>query len=166
MTLPPDPTPTTLDDQASAFFARYANGAGGAPKNGWPDFHIAVTKFGPDHPNDTKHLDVVRDVLIRGIRLLQAANGWEKPVAGGQPNKSTPTDRARGEQWRLVMAFAGFEMVARAVLNCKKSQSGLDPADLEKVTAAALLPATCPPVQSPQASPSVANEWLSASGGR
>lgn len=38
-------------------------------------------------------------------------------MAGGKAGTPTEVDRDRGAQWRLVMAFAGFEMVARALLH-------------------------------------------------
>jgi hypothetical protein len=75
-----------------------------------------LRRLHPKHRAEVEPIDAVVYTLYRGVPLLMAALGWEEPRAGGSSAKPTPTDSVRGEQWRLVMAFGGFEAVVRAVL--------------------------------------------------
>lgn len=38
---------------------------------------------------------------------------WTDPFIGAPAPNTTETDRARGDQWKLVLAYAGWETVAR-----------------------------------------------------
>lgn len=69
------------------------------------------------HPDDPAHLISVAASLSQGKHLVEAAVRWEGPVAGHRPgSRGSPTDRARGEQFRLVMAHGGLETVVNALL--------------------------------------------------
>lgn len=64
--------------------------------------------------------------ITRGIYLVRAALEWETPSVG---NKG-PTSLIRGEQWRVAMAWAGFEVLAKATV-CGASERGLTADDLD-----------------------------------
>ena len=64
--------------------------------------------------------------LFRGRVLLSQANDWVSPVAGNKGELAG----TRGRQWRLVMAYAGFEMILKAILQNDKS---LGPDDFKKL---------------------------------
>jgi hypothetical protein len=49
----------------------------------------------------------------RGFTLLRNARRWSHPLAGAGSRKAM---EARGRQWRLVMAYGGFEILAKAHL--------------------------------------------------
>jgi hypothetical protein len=69
------------------------------------------------HPDDRDHLQTVLGCLSKGKHLVEAAVRWENPVAGPRPDTDgTATDRARGEQFRLVMAHGGLETFLGALL--------------------------------------------------
>jgi hypothetical protein len=79
--------------------------------------HGRLLRFCDRHPDDPAHLVSVVASLSQGKHLVEAAVRWGKPIAGhreGSPG--TPTDRARGEQFRLVMAHGGLETVLNALL--------------------------------------------------
>lgn len=65
--------------------------------------------------------------LTRGNQLIQQALAWQKPVIG---SSSAPNDVqvniARGELWRYVMAYSGWEMAGRALLWQKGSRRGFN----------------------------------------
>ncbi len=48
----------------------------------------------------------------RGYQLVHNAQKWTRPEVGPGSEKSR---RARGQQWRLVMAYAGFEILAKSL---------------------------------------------------
>jgi hypothetical protein len=83
---------------------------------GLPLVCARLGRFSSAHRPTPEHVGAVTDALYRGVPLLTAALGWEEARVGGSAEHSTPTDAVRGEQWRLVMAYGGFETVARALL--------------------------------------------------
>lgn len=71
---------------------------------------------------DTRHFDAqkVFNGVGRGFTLLRNARKWSHPEVGaGAP----ATMAARGRQWRLVMAYGGFEILAKALM-CHFKESG------------------------------------------
>ncbi len=90
------------------------------------------------HRPESGPIDAVVYTLYRGVPLLLAALGWEEPRAGGTAGKPSPTDAVRGEQWRLVMGFGGFEAVVRAVL-AHADAGALTAQHFEALTAACAL---------------------------
>jgi hypothetical protein len=84
---------------------------------GQPDqrqaIHARLLRFCDRHPDDIQHIEAVLASLSQGKHLAEAAVRWSKPVAGA---RGTPTDRARGEQFRLVMAHGAWETVRNALL--------------------------------------------------
>jgi hypothetical protein len=78
--------------------------------------------------------------IFRGSASLHHAQKWTRPEVGPGSEKSR---RARGQQWRLVMAYAGFEIFAKALQGNFAAQGGSGVSDflkklgnfsLEKVT--------------------------------
>lgn len=56
-----------------------------------------------------------------GLRLIANAARWSHPQVGpGADN----TKRARGQQWRLVMAYSGLEVMAKALQGNFSNQGG------------------------------------------
>jgi hypothetical protein len=95
------------------------------------------------HRAEREPVDAVVYTLFRGVPLLLAALSWSSPRAGGSAAKPTPTDELRGEQWRLVMAFGGFEAVVRAVL-AHADATGLTPQHFDALTTTCGLPPYSP----------------------
>jgi hypothetical protein len=58
--------------------------------------------------------------VARGFTLLRNARRWSHPLAGAGSRKAM---EARGRQWRLVMAYGGFEIFAKAFM-CHFKESG------------------------------------------
>jgi hypothetical protein len=86
------------------------------PERG-PAIHTRLVRFCDRHPDDLAHIAAVVASLSQGKHLVEAAVRWHEPVAGHPPESGgTPTDRTRGEQFRLVMAYAGLETVLNALL--------------------------------------------------
>jgi hypothetical protein len=79
--------------------------------------HERLLRFSDKHPNEPKHVKAVLMTLAKGKHLVEAAIRWENPIVGPeQADKPTRTDQARGEQWQLVMAYAGWETVREALV--------------------------------------------------
>lgn len=53
--------------------------------------------------------------LFRGATLLKHALEWKHPMVGG----GGKSDRIRGMQWRLVMAYSGYEQIENAIFGEK-----------------------------------------------
>ena len=70
-----------------------------------------------------RQLDATKVIhgIGRGHRLLRNAEKWTRPVAGSGADE---TRAARGQQWRLVMAYAGFEIFAKTMLGNFAVQGG------------------------------------------
>jgi len=116
----------------------------------------------------------------RGYQLVHNAQKWTRPEVGPGSEKSR---RARGQQWRLVMAYAGFEIFAKALQGNFAAQGGSGVSDflkklgnfsLEKVTAPI---SGCPPrgktiadllefLQTPRRDQELLEAWLSSAGSR
>lgn len=80
------------------------------PKDGISFLALATSPFRGD-----RELDVTKVIhgIGRGHRLLRNAEKWTRPEAGAGADV---TRVARGQQWRLVMAYAGFEIFAKSML--------------------------------------------------
>ncbi len=97
------------------------------PDNSWKDdqskralIKQKLVYFSEKHSEDVEHIDKAIKALSRGVSLTQAAVDWQNPAAIGNDNSvSTPKqkDRLRGIQWRLVIAYAGFEITAKGLMN-------------------------------------------------
>jgi hypothetical protein len=70
-----------------------------------------------DESHQPEGVKAVIGQLAQGKYLVLAALRWLTPAVGPlPPAESGPADRARGEQWRLVMAFAGLERLLKTLL--------------------------------------------------
>jgi hypothetical protein len=93
----------------------------GKPRDASPagcrELHRRLRHFSDKHLDAPEHLQTVLIALSKGKHLVEAALAWEEPAAGANSTAaSNGTSRARGEQWRLVMAYGGFETVRDALL--------------------------------------------------
>lgn len=80
-----------------------------------------LSYFNLDHQDNPEHIDLVYKFLIRGVNLTQAAIDWENPAICG--SSRTDTGKLRGIQWRLVIAYSGFEITTKGLMNCMKNPS-------------------------------------------
>jgi len=86
--------------------------------------------FSDQHSTGREYLHTVLVALAKGTRLVKAALEWEEASAGSKATRSRIlTSRARGEQWRLVMAYGGLETVGKALLCLRCKTKGLGLAD-------------------------------------
>ena len=83
--------------------------------------HARLLRFSAAHWDQPAWVEAVVSALARGKPLVEAAVRWANPVAGQRSASAlTDTDRARGEQWRLVMAYGGFETVVKALMGVQR----------------------------------------------
>lgn len=94
--------------------------------------------------------------LGRGRALITSAIAWEQPSIG--PNGQSDTDSMRGLLWRYLMAYTGWELMAKSVAWDGSSLRALHPKPFEPLLNGA------PPLQSPfpsvQKAPKALQEWL------
>lgn len=94
--------------------------------------HARLLRFSASHWDAAAWVDAVLSALARGKPLVEAAVRWAEPAAGQRSAASaTDTDRARGEQWRLVMACGGLETVVKALMGVQRGMR-LDPATVDR----------------------------------
>lgn len=86
-----------------------------------------LAHFQKNHPAKAEHIDDVVKALAQGFNLVKSSVQWSDPAIG-HPADSEPnvTHKARGAQWRLVMAYGGFETMVKTLLNFQKRE-GLNP---------------------------------------
>ena len=92
------------------------------PDNSWKDdpkcneIHQKILHFNPNHPNTLEHIDKVIKCVIRGVRPTEEVINWYEPSIG-DTKKRGDIDKIRGVQWRLVIAYSGFEITTKALMN-------------------------------------------------
>lgn len=74
-----------------------------------------LSYFNSQHANSSQHIDRVIKALSRGKALVQAAIEWQNPAIGQSETRSV-NDKLRGHQWRLVIAYSGFEIASKALM--------------------------------------------------
>ncbi|VTR96826.1 hypothetical protein [Tuwongella immobilis] len=126
------------------------------PDRDAPILHRALCRLA-NHPQDIHHVLTILDVIRRAVPLVQSALRWESPIAGGNPDSPTETDRARGGQWRLTMLYAGVELLIRGVLNLEQGYLRSDL--LRQLTNQLRLP-PCPLVAPPKLTPKLDERWM------
>ncbi len=95
--------------------------------------------------------------MARGEALVKGAATLSVPRRG---SSGKSTRYLRLIQWRMVMAYAGFEVLAKACLG-KKEQKGLDPEDIDHLASFCL---RAPPnLEAPRLTSDTAR-WLRRSG--
>ncbi len=97
-----------------------------------------LSYFNPSHNSRPEHIDQVYKFLSRGVNLTQAAIDWENPAICGSPRNDT--GKNRGIQWKLVIAYSGFEITTKGLknryqdkfLNTHRFQKLIDKCDLPR----------------------------------
>lgn len=105
--------------------------------------HPRLLRFAATHAAEEAHIKRMTANLARGQALVAAALDWQEPVI--QRNaRPTASDRARGLQWRLVMAYGGLETIVKSLL-AANGRGGLSPEKFSAFAVAAVAPApSCP----------------------
>jgi hypothetical protein len=96
--------------------------------------------------------------LCRGRALVYSAKTWRNPEAG----KTGKSGAIRGLQWRLVMAWGGFELIAKT-LSAKSGGSGLGPDDF-RVIVEKLPDVDLPLIQKPDLKRAILKKWTENEG--
>jgi hypothetical protein len=97
-----------------------------------------LSYFNQNHLIEPDYIDDVIKALSRGFYLTQSAIQWHEPAAGCNTiDKPNATHKARGVQWRLVMAYGGFETTIKTLLKLEES---LNPEAIKKFTQKCDLP--------------------------
>ncbi len=125
---------------------------------GYLPIHERLARFNAEHRATQEHVGTILDVLYRGVPLLLAAQGWTEPRAGSRGGKSPQTDRARGDQWRLVMAYGGFETLVKGLFGMP-AKNPLTGEDFTNLLAHCALP-RYKPIPSPEQTPAVRERWF------
>lgn len=84
----------------------------------------------PFHKGREFHSRKVIHGIGRGHQLLRNAEKWIKPEAGFGADD---TRAARGQQWRVVMAYGGFEIFAKSIQGNFAVQGGANVSDFMQV---------------------------------
>jgi hypothetical protein len=83
--------------------------------------HARLLRFSSAHWDQAAWVDAVVSALARGKALVEAAGRWADPAVGQRSASSiTETDRFRGDQWRLVVAYGGFQTVVKALMGVQR----------------------------------------------
>jgi hypothetical protein len=90
--------------------------------------------------------------IIRGHELIAQARSWVEPSIG-----SGKTATARGAQWRLVMAYGGFELLAKSLAGAK--DRGLDEKAVDSLIGKLALP-MFEPLAPPPIDKSSLKDWM------
>ncbi|MEG5036048.1 hypothetical protein [Microcoleus sp. AT3-D2] len=115
-----------------------------------------LSYFNSQHGNSPAHIDQFIKALSRGTALVQAASEWQNPAIGQSETRSVK-DKLRGHQWRLVIAYTGFEIASKALMMDKwdrQVEKGMYERFLEKC----VLP-DYEPIESPRGKPKL-EKWL------
>ncbi|NEN89667.1 MAG: hypothetical protein F6K48_12460 [Okeania sp. SIO3H1] len=94
------------------------------PDNSWKDdqskcriIKEKLVYFSQEHYDTPEHIDKVIKALCRGVSLTQAAVDWQNPHIGDDSSPRKKHEKLRGIQWQLVIAYAGFEITAKGLMN-------------------------------------------------
>jgi len=103
------------------------------------NIHQKLLHFNKNHSDDSDHIDNVIQSLSKGYYLIKSGLEWHEPVVGHNSiDKLTDTHKARGLQWRLVMAYGGFETITKTLL--KSATRSLNPETIQIFTDKCTLP--------------------------
>lgn len=128
--------------------------------DGLQALHRTLLPFSDEHSASSDHLQSVLIALSKGKHLVEAALAWDQPNVGPSGKAaSNRTSRARGEQWRLVMAYGGFETVLEALTPVEPNEECLKRL-LRFTDCCALLPFK--PLRSPNCQLAELARWLGA----
>lgn len=125
------------------------------------NIHQRLLYFNESHLADSDYIDDVIQSLSRGFYLTKSAVQWHEPAIGHSVDGNhNNTQKARGVQWRLVMAYGGFETTTKTLL--KMGRGGLTPKALRDFTHKCSLP-TYTPLLSPKIARANLDKWLKKS---
>ena len=114
------------------------------------DFASVLTKLGGAFDSDASQASI--QAIIRGHEMIAQAREWFDPAVGKGKLAGT-----RGAQWRLVMAYGGFELLAKSLTATKGG--GLEEKTLSGLIGKLALPKfeALPP---PSIDKSSLNKWM------
>jgi hypothetical protein len=115
-----------------------------------------LSYFNSQHGNSPEHIDQFIKALSRGTALVQAAIEWQNPAIGQSETRSV-NDKLRGHQWRLVIAYSGFEIASKALMMDKWNRQ-VEKGMYEKFLEKCVLP-DYKPREPPRGKPKLA-KWL------
>jgi hypothetical protein len=99
--------------------------------------------------------------LGRGRALISSAMAWEEPNLG--PNRRSETNMMRGQLWRYLMAYTGWELIAKSVVWDGSNPGGLQPEHFMALLNGA--PLLKPPFAAIEDAPRPLQTWLAADDG-
>ncbi len=106
------------------------------------DIQQKLLHFNENHSADSDNIDDIVQSLSKGYYLIKSGLEWHEPAIGHNSiDKLNDTHKARGLQWRLVMAYGGFETITKTLLN---SKNYLNPETIKDFTAKCVLPSYSP----------------------
>jgi len=115
-----------------------------------------LSYFNSQHGNSSQHIDRVIKALSRGKGLVQAAIEWQNPAIGQSETRSV-NDKLRGHQWRLVIAYSGFEIASKALMMDKWKRQ-VEKEMYERFLEKCVLP-DYKPIEPPRGKPKL-EKWL------
>ena len=115
------------------------------------DLSHRLAKFAATPDSDKARVARIHGI-IRGHELIAQARSWVEPSIG-----SGKTATARGAQWRLVMAYGGFELLAKSLAGGK--DGGIDEQSLSALIGRLSLPGF-EPLAPPPIEKSTLKEWM------
>jgi hypothetical protein len=115
------------------------------------DLSHRLAKFAAT-PDSDKAREARIHGIIRGHELIGQARSWVGPSIG-----SGKTATARGAQWRLVMAYGGFELLAKSLAGAK--DRGLDEKAADSLIGKLALP-MLEPLAPPPIDKSSLKDWM------
>lgn len=100
----------------------------------------------------SEELLILLQGISRGQALLEQSCAWSKPSAG----RASKLSELRGQQWRLVMAYAGFEIILKSLYG--KDHPGIE--EFQKLEASIEAVENLEPIASPRLTKSIKEKWL------
>jgi hypothetical protein len=90
--------------------------------------------------------------ISRGQALLEQSCAWSKPSAGSTSKLS----ELRGQQWRLVMAYAGFEIILKSLYG----RNHPDIEEFRRLEVSIEAVENLEPIAAPQLTKSIKEKWI------
>jgi hypothetical protein len=100
----------------------------------------------------SEELLIILQGISRGQALLEQSCAWSKPSAG----RASKLSELRGQQWRLVMAYAGFEIILKSLYG--RDHPGIEEFRRLEVSIEAV--ENLEPIAAPQLTKSIKEKWI------
>ncbi|HAW21580.1 MAG TPA: hypothetical protein DCX14_15465 [Flavobacteriales bacterium] len=100
----------------------------------------------------SEELLIILQGISRGQALLEQSCAWSKPSAG----RASKLSELRDQQWRLVMAYAGFEIILKSFYG--KDHPGIEEFRRLEVSIEAV--ENLEPIAAPQLTKSIKEKWI------